>query len=205
MAPKVSEAYKRQKRQEILEAALICFGEMGYERTSIDEIVIRSGISKGAIYNYFASKEEVYCVLIEQRDQDFFHRLQQALSIKQLAGEKLSYVINTYREYSHDETNRNIARFYLETWLHASSKPDLQQIMKTRYDRFVEFLSEIIKEGIASQEFNEKVNPSDVISLVQAFRDGILLHMLVVEDWEKAERCWSLFEEMLINTLRNKG
>ena len=48
------------KRQAILEVAAQAFQELGFERTSMSEICARVGGSKATIYNYFASKEELF-------------------------------------------------------------------------------------------------------------------------------------------------
>ncbi|MGW0121511.1 ScbR family autoregulator-binding transcription factor [Streptomyces sp. NPDC003327] len=46
-------------RRLILEAAAYVFAERGYERTTVGEILARAGVTKGALYFHFASKEEV--------------------------------------------------------------------------------------------------------------------------------------------------
>ncbi|WP_328941932.1 TetR/AcrR family transcriptional regulator [Streptomyces sp. NBC_00250] len=46
-------------RRAILESAAAVFAERGYERTTIGEILVRAGVTKGALYFHFASKEDV--------------------------------------------------------------------------------------------------------------------------------------------------
>ena len=48
------------RRQLIIEAALVVFEEVGYERASMAEISARVGGSKATLYNYFKSKEELF-------------------------------------------------------------------------------------------------------------------------------------------------
>lgn len=48
------------KRQAILSVAAQAFQELGFERTSMSEICARLGGSKATLYNYFASKEELF-------------------------------------------------------------------------------------------------------------------------------------------------
>jgi AcrR family transcriptional regulator len=55
-APKL----KQQSRQRILESAAHCFLCQGYERTGIDEIMQRAGMTRGAFYAHFSSKSELY-------------------------------------------------------------------------------------------------------------------------------------------------
>jgi TetR/AcrR family transcriptional regulator, transcriptional repressor of aconitase len=57
--PKVTDEYRFAKRGEIADAALRCFAERGFQRTSMADIIAESGLSAGAIYGHFASKQEI--------------------------------------------------------------------------------------------------------------------------------------------------
>src|SRR6185436_14978008 len=46
--------------EEILEAALHVFGEQGFARTRLEEVAKRAGVSKGTLYLYFKSKEDLF-------------------------------------------------------------------------------------------------------------------------------------------------
>lgn len=50
---------------ELLEQALICFSERGVEETTLDEIARRAGVTKGTIYHYYASKDDLFEHLID--------------------------------------------------------------------------------------------------------------------------------------------
>jgi AcrR family transcriptional regulator len=63
--PGKREQTKLANRQAILDAARAVFGEMGYEAASVRDIVRGSGLSVGAFYNYYRSKEEVYQALAD--------------------------------------------------------------------------------------------------------------------------------------------
>lgn len=53
------ETMRKESRQRILDAALEVFAEQGYHSATVDAIAKTAGISKGLMYNYFKSKEEV--------------------------------------------------------------------------------------------------------------------------------------------------
>lgn len=57
--PRVSDAYRRARRDEIAVAALRCLERNGVARTSIADIVAESGLSAGAIYSHFTNKAEL--------------------------------------------------------------------------------------------------------------------------------------------------
>ena len=48
---------------------MTCFARQGYHATSMDDVVRESGLSVGAIYSYFASKEDLFLALAEARSE----------------------------------------------------------------------------------------------------------------------------------------
>src|SRR5919107_2229536 len=79
--PKISPAHEQQRRRQILDAAMACFARQGYRATSMDDVVRESGLSVGAIYSYFPSKEDLFLSLNEFRSEqtlayldELFHR-----------------------------------------------------------------------------------------------------------------------------------
>lgn len=67
--PKISEEKKKQRQKDILKTALGLFSSKGYYATSIDDITREAGISKGLVYTYFKSKEEIFFGLAEHWDE----------------------------------------------------------------------------------------------------------------------------------------
>ena len=65
--PRVSDEYMTRRRGEILEAAKACFAREGFHATSMRHIYRECGLSAGAVYNHFASKEEIVRALGEER------------------------------------------------------------------------------------------------------------------------------------------
>jgi AcrR family transcriptional regulator len=65
--PRVSDEYMARRREEILEAAKACFVREGFHATSMRDIYSECGFSPGAVYNHFASKEEIVRSLGEKR------------------------------------------------------------------------------------------------------------------------------------------
>jgi TetR/AcrR family transcriptional regulator, transcriptional repressor of aconitase len=64
--PKVSQAHLDARRQQIVDAARARFASHGFARTSMADIVAESGLSNGAIYRYFTSKDEIVVAVCEQ-------------------------------------------------------------------------------------------------------------------------------------------
>ena len=57
--PKVTEEHRTARRRQIADAALRCFARTGFQQTSMADIIAESGLSAGAIYGHYKSKEEL--------------------------------------------------------------------------------------------------------------------------------------------------
>lgn len=69
--PKVAQAHLDARRQQIVDAARARFASHGFARTSMADIVAESGLSTGAIYRYFTSKDEIVIAVCEQASDAF--------------------------------------------------------------------------------------------------------------------------------------
>ncbi len=71
MSPRVSAAgrdqYLENRREQILDAAIIVFGEKGFSAASVEDIARQAGIGKGTIYLYFKSKDEIFGNILAER------------------------------------------------------------------------------------------------------------------------------------------
>ena len=59
MAPKVSEEHMEERRNQILDAAVATFSRKGLHQTTIEDIRLEAGLSRGAVYHYFKAKEDI--------------------------------------------------------------------------------------------------------------------------------------------------
>ena len=64
--PKVSEEHRTRRREEILDAARRCFSRYGYEGATVARLEAETGLSRGAIFNYFERKEDIFVALVER-------------------------------------------------------------------------------------------------------------------------------------------
>jgi TetR/AcrR family transcriptional repressor of uid operon len=73
--PKLKPDVQRARREHILDAAEKCFAQAGFHRTSIHDICRQAGVSPGALYVYFDSKEALIAGISERDRADFAERL----------------------------------------------------------------------------------------------------------------------------------
>jgi len=63
--PKVTEQHREARRAQILNAARRCFVRQGFHETSMQELLAEAGLSSGAVYGYFSSKDELIVAIAE--------------------------------------------------------------------------------------------------------------------------------------------
>ncbi|MCR4439010.1 MAG: TetR/AcrR family transcriptional regulator [bacterium] len=90
------ERERQARRAEILRAAEALFSERGFHEVSMDAIAERAELSKGAVYLYFCSKEELFFTLIRETAQNFLAALESAI---EEAGSFVDRLTNVVRRY----------------------------------------------------------------------------------------------------------
>jgi TetR/AcrR family transcriptional regulator, transcriptional repressor of aconitase len=68
--PKVSQQYRDARQETILAAARRCFARDGFHETSMQDLFTESGLSAGAFYRYFASKDQLILAIAEDNIRD---------------------------------------------------------------------------------------------------------------------------------------
>jgi AcrR family transcriptional regulator len=98
-ARKSSKTLKWERRpeerpHELLEAALAVFSQRGYRNTRLDEVAEAAGVTKGAIYHYFDTKEELLLSVIDHYQSLAFGRVEEVLANRDLsATERIQQVV----------------------------------------------------------------------------------------------------------------
>lgn len=68
------------REREMVDVAGALFAERGFHATSMDEIALRSGVSKPMVYEYFGSKEGIYLACVERAEQELIASMELAVA-----------------------------------------------------------------------------------------------------------------------------
>ncbi|MBC7737306.1 MAG: TetR/AcrR family transcriptional regulator, partial [Candidatus Saccharibacteria bacterium] len=88
-AGRPAAGHDQQKRDQILSGAHRIFSCMGYDAASMNDITREAGVSKGTIYVYFSSKEDLFEALIERERSALFAGIESALDVPGQTADKL--------------------------------------------------------------------------------------------------------------------
>ena len=87
MSPPRYQRRKQDRPQEITEAAFAAFAEKGYTATKVEEVARRAGVSKGLLYVYFKTKEDLFKAVIRSVVAPRIDELTRALASSELSAE----------------------------------------------------------------------------------------------------------------------
>lgn len=204
MVPKVSDDHKRIVKDKILNSAEILFSEKGYYDTSMDSIVDKSGFSKGAIYSYFTSKEDLFLALQEKQLSSSLENLEALFEPSDSALIKLEKALNMIFE-SQLSCTKEDCRMVFEFWIIAPRIKALQNRIDERFKKGHRFVTSIINEGIRNGEFAEDIDTDSITSILLASLDGLSLHWTFTSqkiDWNRIKD--TFINQVLIKVLGSK-
>ena len=144
---------RENRKNQILNAAFEVFVKKGYAKTTMDDIVVSSNLSKGALYHYYKSKKELFLSLIDHWEiytfKDFYDKKSQdkkASDILRFFGEN---VINTLNEKKH--------AYIAEIEFRAMSNQDTEIKKRSNilYGKLLELFEKVVKKGIKENEFKD--------------------------------------------------
>ncbi len=180
--PDVSE----ERKAQIYEAALACFGRQGYHRTTMDDIVAESGLSKGSLYWYFDSKKDLFLSLFQEVMGQFGQTWEIIVANEEAsATEKLLASLALIRI----EFEEMVPFFgmMMEAWALTRHDEDVERLTRELYQPYVDMVARIVEEGVASGEF-DVASPQATALVILTLFDGIMMALstgLWTHDWNE--------------------
>jgi AcrR family transcriptional regulator len=116
--PKISQAKRDARQQQILDAALACFSENGFHQTGMADIVRRSGLSHCAVYLYFQSKDDlIEALAVDRHGQEAL--LNEAARYLDDPLEGLRVLARGYARWLTDASSDQVRRVGVNGWAEA--------------------------------------------------------------------------------------
>lgn len=75
-----SSADEEERRQQILEAALECFSQLGIAKTSVNDVARAAGVSRGTVYRYFGDRQVLIDETVDFGARRYYGEVAQAMS-----------------------------------------------------------------------------------------------------------------------------
>lgn len=166
---------REMRREQILNAAQSCFGKTGYHKTRMDDIVRAAGLSKGALYWHFKSKDEIFLALFDRFDREIFAAWD---GISNLGA------LETLRTESEIVLEALLSdRSLLETWTEFLKHPIARERFAAIYKESRARLQATLEAGIRCGEI-APCEARHVAAMLTAMIEGLLLQALADPDFD---------------------
>lgn len=162
---------RKERCDQILEAAVALFSEKGLAATKISDIAKKPGMSCGLIYNYFQSKEEIYISIVDNSLSGLKRNIEQVQPLRMNPQQKLMRLLDTmdcrpFREAMFQHM------FIDQLLVSETVSPPLKDSVKSKMIANVHAVSTIIGEGQALGQFIDG-DPRELayylLTLIQSF------------------------------------
>lgn len=140
-----------EPRERILDAAAKLFARCGYENSSIADLAAAVGVSKAAIYHYYATKQDIYDAIILNVLSELTAEVSQAVAQATTASARLRQFMLAHARYFEDRHPQFVTMLISYS---AMSVPDQKDAAHLR-DGYEQLLRDIIAEGVTRGEFRE--------------------------------------------------
>jgi AcrR family transcriptional regulator len=171
--PKTSPAAKAGRRTQILNAAVRCFARRGYYETTIEELVAETGLSRGALYLYFPSKEAIYLAISERWGCGLEEAIRARLTPDLSPAATLQLLIEVTGEHVRAETDA--CRILMEGWNLERQIPALAERARRGHERGMAAFGDLLRAGIAAGEFRADLEVETQVLLLQASLHGLMV------------------------------
>ena len=171
--PRITPEREEATRQSLLRAARDVFVARGFHAARIDDVVAASGLSVGAIYGYFRSKDELIraCILAANRAES-----DAVLASARQGGtflERLDRAVDGWWDYT--IAAPGVPAFLAEIWAAASRNPLVRDLVARRRERAVTVASILLQEAVASGALPPATDIDLAARSLAALLDGLVI------------------------------
>ena len=183
--PKITDARRAERREQILNAAWSCFQREGLHATTMDDIITASGLSAGAVYSYFPSKEALIVAAVTTSLTGIRGLLDPLLQRDPLPSPDvlLSEIASTIEGFT-ERDGFDLKRLALLGWSEAQRNEQLRTTMRGFYTAFRDQLGGVGSAWIASGTIAAEASPDDVAKAVLSVILGFVVQAALLDDVE---------------------
>ncbi|TRO55081.1 TetR/AcrR family transcriptional regulator [Candidatus Bathyarchaeota archaeon] len=203
MMPRVLQDYKIRAKKRIIEAAITVFAKKGYHRAKMTDIAKEVGVSKGTLYQYFKSKEDLFEAVV----QIPFEKIEEEPLAELLeSGNLLDISSNSF----YDKLWSTPLFFSEPSWppslmfeivSEASRKPKLANSLQRMYDDALKYLTTFFEDQKEKGIIRRDVNTHNLALGLIALQDGLQGYELFGMDRSETEKAWSEISNTLLTSV----
>ena len=161
--------------EKLLNSAIKLFVKKGYKGSSVAEITKFAGLTRGALYCHFETKEHLAKQIIKLFEDRYLNKV--IAYVEQENGsplEKFQRMMQFNIQFAGENSDLCVFMTVISAEI-CGSHSRLESYIKSIYQRWNEFLTGILKEGKSKGEFKKEIDPEMMARVIIGVHDGVLL------------------------------
>ena len=187
MCPKVTSQYKTNIRDRIVQSAIECFSEYGFDRSRMDDIAQRADLSKGTLYLYFKSKEDLFYAICENNLKLIKEQLSRIFATRK---ENLLYDVEQFYDNLQKLEKKGDEKVFFEIVAESARNPKLQKILYEQRTKIFDVVKEYLDLQVQKGFFRKNIDTEAIASGLVALYNGLAVSKFlgISGNWNK--RAW---------------
>jgi AcrR family transcriptional regulator len=175
LSPIVSNEHREERKQIILNAAKEVFIKKGYNATTIQDIIISSGVSRGGVYTYFQNTEDIFIEILKRRDEEDTLDLDSIYEKVQTNWEVLQFILDQIQDGIENQSDRLVPAIYEYYFTVGWGSKKHLPLLEERIQQMKNLFTSIISRGMEEKEFSPTLPIAQIARTIITFCDGIYL------------------------------
>lgn len=176
--PRVSDDHLERRRRQILDAARACFIRKGFHRTSMQDVFAESGLSAGAVYRYYKSKNEIIYAIATEKQGGAVKLLEEIVKEDPLP--PIEEVVGRFADYAQSLLGADGAlRVAPQVWAEALHDPAYKVIVEELFTGLRTCWVELARRMRDTGRLPEDADPEDVGATLLCLIPGFILQRLL--------------------------
>lgn len=180
-------------RAFLLQIAAEVFAERGYAETTMAQLIERSGLTKGAFYFHFSSKEQLALAVIEEKQRQWIDSVVQAISAEPRAFDRLRAVAMALVKVHRDPSAFSVSRLTRDL----ARVDGVSDVVRDHMRTWIGLVAGLIRQAQADGDLPESVDADDLAAVLVATTDGLKDLGALIDRPNRARRAY----ERRMNTL----
>ncbi|MGW3631179.1 TetR/AcrR family transcriptional regulator [Streptomyces sp. NPDC005122] len=174
--PKVTQEYMDARRAQILDAARRCFLRDGFHSTSMQDLFAESGLSAGAVYRHFASKNEMITAIVEENMRDVLAMVNSVARNRpgSSIGDLIADVLDIVKTKT---TEQNVAGLSVLAWSESLRNPSLAKHFDDLMTQMRSALTDVVRENQQGGSLTRAVSPEAIAATLMCMLPGYILQL----------------------------
>lgn len=165
-----------QTRQFIIEKTAVLFNKNGFAGTSLSDITVATGLTKGSIYGNFENKEEVVIAVFKHNSGEFARKAELAIATESTAYKQLIAYTNFYRNNWMAISEKGGCPMLNAATEMDDALPFMKSAVQNAFANWTKRWIKIIAFGMKQNEFRQDIHPKEyATTFIMLIEGGILL------------------------------